>query len=213
MWKSRQWRLRRVVEKAASPRHASRRERVDGAAGRREDSARTHPRRPRPVPHDGWSACGGSREVQEKAVDTRRPRRRRGAAPTGRSPRAGGIGVRPQSKTRQRESAHRAEETAFTALEAKTPLEQRASDEGTATQGLRVKLEGMEADREKCKAEMEKLAAELEQVSAEKDAAVAHQKELQDALDAANKQLKKEAIVIASKDEFIKTLIQTPAAA
>ena len=45
------------------------------------------------------------------------------------------------------------------------------------------------------------------------DAAVAHQKELQDALDAANKQLKKEAIVIASKDEFIKTLIQTPAAA
>ena len=40
----------------------------------------------------------------------------------------------------------------------------------------------------------------------------AHQKELQDALDAANKQLKKEAIVIASKDEFIKTLIQAPAA-
>jgi hypothetical protein len=47
----------------------------------------------------------------------------------------------------------------------------------------------------------------------EKESAVAHQKELQDALDAANKQLKKEAIVIASKDEFIKTLIQTPAAA
>ncbi len=46
-----------------------------------------------------------------------------------------------------------------------------------------------------------------------KDAAVAHQKELQDALDAANKQLKKESIVIASKDDFIKTLIQTPAAA
>ena len=66
---------------------------------------------------------------------------------------------------------------------------------------------------EKCKAEMEKLAAELEKVAAEKDAAVAHQKELQDALDVANKQLKKEAIVIASKDEFIKTLIQTPAAA
>ena len=43
--------------------------------------------------------------------------------------------------------------------------------------------------------------------------ALAHQKELQDALDAANKQLKKEGIVIASKDEFIKTLIQTPAAA
>ena len=59
----------------------------------------------------------------------------------------------------------------------------------------------------------EKLAAELEKVAAEKDAAVAHQKELQDALDVANKQLKKEAIVIASKDEFIKTLIQTPAAA
>ena len=53
----------------------------------------------------------------------------------------------------------------------------------------------------------------LEKVAAEKDAAVAHQKELQDALDAANKQLKKEGIVIASKDEFIKTLIQTPAAA
>jgi len=106
------------------------------------------------------------------------------------------------------------EETAFTALEAKTKAsEQRASDEGTATQGLRVKLEGMEADRDKCKAEMEKLTAELEKVAAEKDAAVAHQKELQDALDAANKQLKKEAIVIASKDEFIKTLIQTPAAA
>ena len=34
-----------------------------------------------------------------------------------------------------------------------------------------------------------------------------------DALDVAAKQLKKEAIVIASKDEFIKTLIQTPAAA
>ena len=50
-------------------------------------------------------------------------------------------------------------------------------------------------------------------MAAEKDAAVAHQKELQDALDAANKQLKKEGIVIASKDEFIKTLIQTPAAA
>ena len=66
---------------------------------------------------------------------------------------------------------------------------------------------------DKCKAEMEKLTAELEKVAAEKDAAVAHQKELQDALDAANKQLKKEAIVIASKDEFIKTLIQTPAAA
>ena len=63
---------------------------------------------------------------------------------------------------------------------------------------------------DKCKAEMEKLTAELEKVAAEKDAAVAHQKELQDALDAANKQLKKEAIVIASKDEFIKTLIQTP---
>ncbi len=99
-------------------------------------------------------------------------------------------------------------------MEAKTKAsEQRASDEGTATQGLRVKLEGMEADREKCKAEMEKLTAELEKVAAEKDAAVAHQKELQDALDVANKQLKKEAIVIASKDEFIKTLIQTPAAA
>jgi hypothetical protein len=66
---------------------------------------------------------------------------------------------------------------------------------------------------DKCKAEMEKLQAELEKVAAEKDAAVAHQNELQDALDAANKQLKKEAIVIASKDEFIKTLIQTPAAA
>ena len=66
---------------------------------------------------------------------------------------------------------------------------------------------------DKCKAEMEKLTAELEKVAAEKDAAVAHQKELQDALDAANKQLKKEGIVIASKDEFIKTLIQTPAAA
>ena len=39
------------------------------------------------------------------------------------------------------------------------------------------------------------------------------EKVVQDALDAANKQLKKEAIVIASKDEFIKTLIQTPAAA
>ena len=40
------------------------------------------------------------------------------------------------------------QETAFTALEAKTKAsEQRASDEGTATQGLRVKLEGMEADR------------------------------------------------------------------
>ena len=91
--------------------------------------------------------------------------------------------------------------------------EQRASDEGTATQGLRVKLEGMEADRDKCKAEMQKLRAELDKVIDEQDAAVAHQKELQDALDAANKQLKKEAIVIASKDEFIKTLIQTPAAA
>ena len=66
---------------------------------------------------------------------------------------------------------------------------------------------------EKCKAEMEKLQAELEKVAAEKDSAIAHQKELQDALDVANKQLKKEAIVIASKDEFIKTLIQTPAAA
>ena len=66
---------------------------------------------------------------------------------------------------------------------------------------------------DKCKAEMEKLTAELEKVAAEKDAAVAHQKELQDSLDAANKQLKKEGIVIASKDEFIKTLIQTPAAA
>ncbi len=66
---------------------------------------------------------------------------------------------------------------------------------------------------DKCKADMERLQAELEKVAAEKDAAVAHQKELQDALDAANKQLKKEAIVIASKDEFIKTLIQTPAAA
>ena len=66
---------------------------------------------------------------------------------------------------------------------------------------------------DKCKAEMEKLTAELEKVAAEKDAALAHQKELQDALDAANKQLKKEGIVIASKDEFIKTLIQTPAAA
>ena len=33
-------------------------------------------------------------------------------------------------------------------LQAKTKAsEQRASDEGTATQGLRVKLEGMEADR------------------------------------------------------------------
>ena len=60
---------------------------------------------------------------------------------------------------------------------------------------------------------LERLQAELEKVAAEKDAAVAHQKELQDALDAANKQLKKEGIVIASKDEFIKTLIQTPAAA
>ena len=117
-------------------------------------------------------------------------------------------------KLDKEKDAHRAEETAFTALEAKTKAsEQRASDEGTATQGLRVKLEGMEADREKCKAEMEKLTAELEKVAAEKDAALAHQKELQDALDAANKQLKKEAIVIASKDEFIKTLIQTPAAA
>ena len=62
-------------------------------------------------------------------------------------------------------------------------------------------------------ARLERLQAELEKVSEEKSAAVAHQKELQDALDAANKQLKKEAIVIASKDEFIKTLIQTPAAA
>ena len=61
--------------------------------------------------------------------------------------------------------------------------------------------------------DLERLQAELEKVAAEKDAAVAHQKELQDALDAANKQLKKESIVIASKDEFIKTLIQTPAAA
>ena len=105
-------------------------------------------------------------------------------------------------------------ERAVTALEAKTKAsEQRASDEGTATQGIRVKLEGMEADRDKCKADMERLQAELEKVAAEKDAAVAHQKELQDALDAANKQLKKEGIVIASKDEFIKTLIQTPAAA
>ena len=70
-------------------------------------------------------------------------------------------------------------------MQAKTKAsEQRASDEGTATQGLRVKLEGMEADRDKCKAEMEKLTAELEKVAAEKDAAVAHQKELQDALDA-----------------------------
>ena len=43
--------------------------------------------------------------------------------------------------------------------------------------------------------------------------ALSHTLELQDALDAANKQLKKEGIVIASKDEFIKTLIQTPAAA
>ena len=58
-----------------------------------------------------------------------------------------------------------------------------------------------------------RVALVLEKVSAEKESAVAHQKELQDALDAANKQLKKEAIVIASKDEFIKTLIQTPAAA
>ena len=117
-------------------------------------------------------------------------------------------------KLDKEKDAHRAEETAFQALEAKTKAsEQRASDEGTATQGLRVKLEGMEADRDKCKAEMEKLTAELEKVAAEKDAAVAHQKELQDALDAANKQLKKEGIVIASKDEFIKTLIQTPAAA
>ena len=99
-------------------------------------------------------------------------------------------------------------------MQAKTKAsEQRASDEGTATQGLRIKLEGMEADRDKCKAEMQKLRAELDKVIDEQDAAVAHQKELQDALDAANKQLKKEAIVIASKDEFIKTLIQTPAAA
>ena len=117
-------------------------------------------------------------------------------------------------KLDKEKDAHRAEETAFTALEAKTKAsEQRASDEGTATQGIRVKLEGMEADRDKCKADMERLQAELEKVAAEKDAAVAHQKELQDALDAANKQLKKEGIVIASKDEFIKTLIQTPAAA
>ena len=63
-------------------------------------------------------------------------------------------------KLDKEKDAHKAEETAFTALEAKTKAsEQRASDEGTATQGLRVKLEGMEADRDKCKAEMEKLTA------------------------------------------------------
>ena len=51
-------------------------------------------------------------------------------------------------KLDKEKDAHRAEETAFQALEAKTKAsEQRASDEGTATQGLRVKLEGMEADR------------------------------------------------------------------
>ena len=51
-------------------------------------------------------------------------------------------------KLDKEKDAHKAEGTAFTALEAKTKAsEQRASDEGTATQGLRVKLEGMEADR------------------------------------------------------------------
>jgi hypothetical protein len=51
-------------------------------------------------------------------------------------------------KLDKEKDAHKAEETAFTALEAKTKAsEQRAADEGTATQGLRVKLEGMEADR------------------------------------------------------------------
>ena len=51
-------------------------------------------------------------------------------------------------KLDKEKDAHKAEETAFTALEAKTKAsEQRASDEGTATQGIRVKLEGMEADR------------------------------------------------------------------
>ena len=58
---------------------------------------------------------------------------------------------------------------------------------------------------------MEKLAAELEKVVAEKEAAVAHRRIA--GRSTCEKQLKKEAIVIASKDEFNKTLIQTPAAA
>ena len=88
---------------------------------------------------------------------------------------------------------------------------QSIPDEEPSARGMEASISASDF-HEKCKAEMEKLAAELEKVAAEKDAAVAHQKELQDALDVANKQLKKEAIVIASKDEFIKTLIQTPAA-
>ena len=98
----------------------------------------------------------------------------------------------PTVKTRQREDAHRAEETAFTALEAKTKAsEQRASDEGAATQGLRVKLEVWK--RIEISARRTWSGSRPAREGGSEGFRRCASKELQDALDAANKQLKKEA--------------------